>query len=366
MYLDRPKWTYRTYSTDSAYVREILPRLQNQHPELEIAGQESNYSALLENVQLVGKAAKRRFVKLQSSPNWIRKIRTSDPGLHGSDFIYNNHDFPINSKLPVVWQNTIVDPHMRVAKGASSAQLQHEIERKRPLFQSARAVIVSTDSERRRLVDLFPSIEDKIYSIPFYLPDIKAPEEILRKHEAPDRVRILFVGNPAKLKRLHLLVEALNMLPAELRSRIELIVVSRFTDGLVSARGSFPIKVFNGLANWQVQEEMRKAHILVNPSLYESFGFVFIEAMAAGAVAVGPSWEAQREIFKEGDSGVLLPPKTEAVSLRTVMIDLIENDDMRLALAELAHKRFQSKYSSTTVGPQLLEVFYKVSGQSTA
>ncbi|WP_411374105.1 glycosyltransferase [Arthrobacter sp. MPF02] len=261
----------------------------------------------------------------------------------------------------MIWQNTLIDPRMRLARGDTNEDIQNEIRRKRPLFEAASAIVVSTRAERQRLNMEYSFSSGKVYTIPFFLPDIIAvPSSSLIKHDRPARVQILFVGNPARLKRLPLLLEALELLPTSVRQRLELAIVSRFSDGAVPIHGSFPIRVLGGLPHSEVQKEMRRAHILVNPSSYETFGFVFLEAQAAGAVAVGPSWEAQNEIFDGGRCGVMLRPEVTPQQLSSILADLICNDDERRALASNALTNYHRTYDSKLVGQQLISLITQV------
>lgn len=88
---------------------------------------------------------------------------------------------------------------------------------------------------------------------------------------------------------------------------------------------------------------MRAAHVFVMPSRRESFGFVYLEAMAAGCAVIGAPWESQREIFNEGVAGINCQPDANAVS--EAMHLLIENETRRQDLAIAGHQRYLDRYT---------------------
>ena len=102
---------------------------------------------------------------------------------------------------------------------------------------------------------------------------------------------------------------------------------------------------------------MESSHIFVMPSRLESFGLVFIEAMAAGCAIIAPDWEAQREITDYGQAGICVRPEAEAVC--TALSELIEDADKRALLAMRGHEKFVERYSATAVAAQYLGIISK-------
>lgn len=140
-------------------------------------------------------------------------------------------------------------------------------------------------------------------------------EELRRKYQIPDNKRILaFVAaDPSKKsKGMHLLLEALQQLPDPERY---LLLIAGQKNGLDTLEHSrFSIRHFGYLTDQkQMNEFYALADILINPSLYETFGLVNIEAMASGTPVIAFSVCAMEEIItpecgwctKAGDSQLL-------------------------------------------------------------
>jgi glycosyltransferase involved in cell wall biosynthesis len=123
---------------------------------------------------------------------------------------------------------------------------------------------------------------------------------------------ILFVGSLMPRKATHLLIEAFSKLRKQhpkarlmivgdgpQRGELEKMIQEKDLNGLVSLEGT------------KSQAELRcyysAADLFVLPSLMESFGLVFIEAMLCGCPVIGTP-EALKEILPSEESGFYIPP----------------------------------------------------------
>lgn len=73
------------------------------------------------------------------------------------------------------------------------------------------------------------------------------------------------------------------------------------------------ISFLGRLAHEKVLEEMQKADIFVLPSVHETFGLVYLEAMASGCVTVCTKNDGIDGIIKEGENGFLTEPTVEGI-----------------------------------------------------
>jgi glycosyltransferase involved in cell wall biosynthesis len=239
--------------------------------------------------------------------------------------------------------------------GDTSAQLA-ENELRHQLYHRAAIVQVSTVAEATRLSRTYPELAGKFVPIPFFLPDLHAaPTELLDRHLAPEKIHLLFVGNEAWRKGLDLLLTSFLQLPNSIRRHAHLTIISNFDDRKFTVPSHESITVLNGVPHTEVLQQMRKAHVLVNLARFESYGFIFPEAMSQGVACIGPDWEVQRELLDDSRSGMNIPCDIEA--LKTALTRLIEDDDSRYTLASAAHTRFQQKFSPAVVAEQYAEMF---------
>lgn len=81
----------------------------------------------------------------------------------------------------------------------------------------------------------------------------------------------------------------------------------------------------------------KRMNIFVLPSIYEGFGIVLLEAMAAGIPIVSTNVDGITEVVVNGESGILVPPKNyEAIA--NAIINLIENPNL---VSKLIDKGFE-------------------------
>jgi glycosyltransferase involved in cell wall biosynthesis len=255
----------------------------------------------------------------------------------------------------VVWFYGIIDPEMQRNYGVSDEQLAMQFALFREMLPRVTLVQVPTYAERVRHMAAFPEAASKFVDAPFFLPHILplSRDEIVAKHRKAAQIRVLFVGNEAWRKGLDIVVSAMRIMPSALRARIQLTVISRQLDPTwfegLSAETHF------GMPQERVRDYMNRSHVLVMPSRQESFGFVFVEAMAAGCAIVAPHWEAQREITDEGKAGVCLAP--EATAVASALGALTEDDRYRLELALAGRERYEERYAAGVVARQHAEIF---------
>jgi glycosyltransferase involved in cell wall biosynthesis len=148
--------------------------------------------------------------------------------------------------------------------------------------------------DRRRVVVLSPGIDFARFSA---------------GASVATRSGILFVGQLARGKGVHELVEAVG--------RLDRPVALRFVGGgpereaLERAAGGLGIEaIFDGpLPPEEVARAMQAAAVVVVPSTHpEGLGLVALEAMAAGALVVGSAIGGIPESIVDGETGWLVPP----------------------------------------------------------
>jgi glycosyltransferase involved in cell wall biosynthesis len=81
--------------------------------------------------------------------------------------------------------------------------------------------------------------------------------------------------------------------------------------------------VFAGYRD-DVEDVMKTLDVLVLPSLWEGFGIVLIEAMAAGKPVITTNASNMPEIVTQGVDGVLIPP-SDALALAQAMRSMVQS-----------------------------------------
>ncbi|MBQ2834884.1 MAG: glycosyltransferase, partial [Clostridia bacterium] len=93
------------------------------------------------------------------------------------------------------------------------------------------------------------------------------------------------------------------------------------------------VEMTGGLAHEQVIARMAQSDLFVLPSWGEGYGIVYIEAMAAGCIAVGAEGEGIADTIADGENGFLVPAG-DIDGVERVMRRVFENPDAFAQLRE--------------------------------
>ncbi len=154
-------------------------------------------------------------------------------------------------------------------------------------------------------------------------------------------LRLLFLGNVIHRKGLHVLLEALQKLPAD---TWELTIVGSLATEEAYARRIQKrvadlgwercIRFTGPLHEAELVSELEEHHVLTLPSLYEGFGIAYLEGMGFGLPAIGSSAGGAPEVISEGRDGFLIPPGDS--NLLAVRLQTLHQDRSKLAQMSLA------------------------------
>lgn len=170
-------------------------------------------------------------------------------------------------------------------------------------------------------------------------------QKLRKKYDLPDNKKVLaFVAaDPQKkLKGMDLLLSALSMLPDP---ENYLLLVAGREGGLESVeQKGFQIRHFGYITDPKKMNEFYSlADLLVNSSVYETFGLVNIEAMASGTPVLAFSVCAMEEIITP-DTGWCLP-KVDGRLLADSITEAFREPELLSAMGQNARARALSVYS---------------------
>ena len=181
-----------------------------------------------------------------------------------------------------------------------------------------------------------------------------------KKYQFPEGKKILaFVAaDPAKKsKGIHLLLDALHKLP---NPEQYLLLIAGQKNNLTSLENvGFSIHYFGYLSGQkQMNEFYALADLLINPSLYETFGLVNIEAMASGTPVIAFSICAMEEIISPECGWCIEQQNTDLLS-RTIHSAFSPEFDLQ-KMGVSARKRMESIYSETDMITAYENLYKKV------
>ena len=210
-------------------------------------------------------------------------------------------------------------------------------------------------------------------------PDPGVIEQLGIRNDVP---YVLFVGRITRQKGIIHLVNAIR----HLRPGVQVVLCAGAPDtpeiarematAVERARSDSPHQIV-----W-IQEMLPKdkvitlythAAIFVCPSVYEPFGIINLEAMACETPVVASAVGGIPEVVEHGETGLLVPP--EAISptevepkhpdqfsrdLAAAVNVLLDDPDLREAMAERARRRVEQQFSWTSIARQTLEFYQEL------
>ena len=184
--------------------------------------------------------------------------------------------------------------------------------------------------------------------------------------------RLLFVGRLEYRKGAHVLLEVLpDLLEKHPDWRCDLVGNDQVPDGLGStlkeqflrrhAMAPWLERVqFHGtVADDQLQAFYQSCDIFVAPSLFESFGLVYLEAMQYAKPVVGCKVGGIPEIVSDGVDGLLVRPG-DADELAAALHQLMSDAVLRQRLGQAAQRKVLDELNHLAMAQRLLACYYEV------
>jgi len=192
---------------------------------------------------------------------------------------------------------------------------------------------------------------EKISIIP-HATEIFEPH--LERDFSTNEVHALFVGRLEPRKGIQHLIEALPACldqQSNLRFRIAGDDPEELGKAFLLSHPEYGGRVdFLGeVTNEELAREYQNCDFLVAPSLYESFGLIYIEAMAHGKPCIGTHSGGIPEVIKDGTTGILIQPGNVA-ELQAAILKLASSTEVRSRMSQAAYKRVQSRFSLEKLG----------------
>lgn len=165
-------------------------------------------------------------------------------------------------------------------------------------------------------------------------PSVSDPPEVKRKR---DQFRMLFVGTLTQRKGIKYLLEAVKQIRLP---RAELFLIG---DQMVSRTALAPYQSYFQYVGYvsyhEVKNYFANAHVLVLPSVYDAFGLVVLDGMAAGLpVIVSEHTAAGSDIVRDGVDGFVVPIR-DVEALKDRIVRLYENPTLRAEMGRNAWER---------------------------
>lgn len=242
------------------------------------------------------------------------------------DLIHVNWAFPDGIAISCMCRSLTIPYILVEHQGGIIDHLRSKLYRRSLVkaYQGAAKVIAVSPSLRKVLCELVPL--DKVEMIPNGL-DISKMTLTVKPHK-PNR--LVYIGNLIPEKGVQNLIKALAILK-EQGTKLTLDIIGQgdhraFLEGLTRELSVHKeVKFLGQYTPSEIRKTLPTYHILVLPSLIESFGLVLIEAMACG-LPVLSTFSGGPESIVTGETGVLVKTGS-ALALSDGLKSIITNWD---------------------------------------
>lgn len=179
-------------------------------------------------------------------------------------------------------------------------------------------------------------------------PSFPPLDKMARIEKTPEP-SFLFVGKDFKRKGGEVLLDAFQRVRQSCpEARLHIV-------GPRSLGRDLPENVsFHGMISDRnlLQKLFLQSHVFVLPTLHDSFGLVFLEAMHFNLPCIGTDIFAVPEIISHGETGLIVPPG-DVTALAEAMVKLAEDMTAARQMGERGHLRAEAKFNWKTVADRI-------------
>jgi glycogen(starch) synthase len=241
-----------------------------------------------------------------------------------------------------------------------SLEMVYELEKY--CVENADGVMAISQAIKDTIGDLYDIAWDNLPSkahqevIPLGVEQSIVTKKVTAKEDG--KVDILFVGRFERRKGIDLLLEVIpELLKSNKNATFHLIGNSNIPD----ENGKFiykdflkkyskeswikRVKKYGYVSDEELRDMYAKCDIFVAPSRYESFGLIFIEAMASGKPVIGTRVGGIPEIIIEGQNGLLFTNENTK-ELQVALSKLITDKPLRERMGKESKKLIETKFNS--------------------
>lgn len=250
--------------------------------------------------------------------------------------------------------------------GVKLTPTRKRIVRKLISSKHCKKIIAWTHATEKDIIKMFPEIRDKIEVVYYGMPEMRL------KEKGRKDIILFFSGRHFYAKGGLHATEIMDRLTKKY-PKVKGVINGAISEEIILKYSENKKLEFHQLMPYKdVLKLYRKADIFVYPGYSDSFGFVFIEAMAFGVPIVTVDGYARREIINEGKTGFIVERlgtiDTETLDKHENVITkmmsrvelLINNENLRKKMKNNCLKEIESgKFSLEGRNLQLKKIYYE-------
>jgi hypothetical protein len=280
-------------------------------------------------------------------------------------------EYALRKSAPLVVRiSTTSEESAAIDGGRRSRASRWDARRETWLSRRADTLITHSDAHRRRVAG---EIEVDARRIEVVHLGVPAFPDFQRPPRRGDDLTVVYLGRMERRKGtldlLHAIPEIIREVP---EARFVLIGADRphcpggrthvaYADEELPVEARARVRFTGRLPDEEVNRWLQTADLFVAPSLYESFGLIFLEAMRWGTPVVGTRAGAIPEVVTDGETGVLVGPESPD-ELAGAIVSLLRDEDRRRRLGEAARKRVETSFTFERMARQTVELYTRTLG----
>jgi glycosyltransferase involved in cell wall biosynthesis len=309
-----------------------------------------NFAMAEEAVKLVQKVGKFNVVHVH---DWLT--------MYCGKLIKNTFNIPMVSTIHATEHGRNGGVRTEMQRYISSAEWM--------LTYEAWKVIVCSEYMGKEVSGVLNVPSDKISLIPngveYSSFSLEFNQEEFRRSYAKDEEKLIFyVGRHVYEKGIQVLVEAApDIISSCPHTKFVIAGQGPMTEELKDKVKFFGLQerfIFAGYIDEEEKTKLFKvSQMAVFPSLYEPFGIVALEAMAAGCPVVASDVGGLQEIILHEINGLKVIPGSRD-SLKENVIRLLHDDELGKKLAECSKQEVVEKYAWEKVASSTIELYEKI------
>jgi hypothetical protein len=204
------------------------------------------------------------------------------------------------------------------------------------------------------------------------------PEEVIRPFNPdapPQTLTVLYVGRLEKRKGIQALFAAISTVWQQI-PQVRFIIVgadNSLSDGFQARHGaSYPdyfrrtyphltdrVQFTGGVSDTELQAYYQSCDLFVAPSLYESFGIIYLEAMNYAKPVIGCRAGGIPEVIDEGVTGLLAEPG-DAATLAAAIVQLLQSPEQLRTMGLAGRQRLLQKFTHLQMARQSALVYQQL------
>jgi glycosyltransferase involved in cell wall biosynthesis len=196
----------------------------------------------------------------------------------------------------------------------------------------ANVVVVASTFAAKCLRERAP-VGSRVEIVPYGAPPSLVQAPAMRAKTEP--LRLIYAGNLRQNKGIGYLFEAVQRLDIPWHLSLAGARPPHPCPALDAALADPRCRWLGSVPHATLLEEMTKAHVFVFPSLFEGFGLVILEAMAAGLPVITTPHTGGPDCLTDGVDGFIVPIR-DADAIARHLTALYEDEDRRQAMGTAA------------------------------